>query len=73
MSKNKLAQDLGLDSQSIELSMGMSNDFENAVTKIRVVFYKVFDYSFFLLKKQILMGSANVRVGSLIFGSREKK
>ena len=73
MSKNKLAQDLGLDSQSIELSMGMSNDFENAVTKIRVVFYKVFDYSFFLLKKQILMGGANVRVGSLIFGSREKK
>jgi uncharacterized pyridoxal phosphate-containing UPF0001 family protein len=33
MSKNKLAQDLSLDSKSIELSMGMSNDFEKAVRK----------------------------------------
>ncbi|XP_063226808.1 pyridoxal phosphate homeostasis protein isoform X2 [Bacillus rossius redtenbacheri] len=42
---------LGVDPSQLELSMGMSDDFEQAVE----------------------MGSTNVRIGSAIFGHREKK
>ncbi|RNA20731.1 proline synthase co-transcribed bacterial -like protein [Brachionus plicatilis] len=46
--KNKLVEKFAINPNSIELSMGMSHDFDQAVK----------------------MGSTNVRVGSLIFGSR---
>lgn len=46
--RNELVEKLNLDPNSLEISMGMSHDFEQAVK----------------------MGSTNVRVGSLIFGSR---
>lgn len=49
--REKIAEQLKIQPIKIELSMGMSNDFEKA----------------------IMMGSTNVRVGSLIFGEREKK
>jgi hypothetical protein len=32
MSRNKIAEELSLDAKMIELSMGMSNDYEQAVT-----------------------------------------
>ncbi|CAF0809523.1 unnamed protein product [Brachionus calyciflorus] len=46
--RNELVEKLNLDPNSIEISMGMSHDYEEAVK----------------------MGSTNIRVGSLIFGSR---
>lgn len=49
--RDRISNELGIDINDIELSMGMSNDFEQAIT----------------------MGSTNIRVGSLIFGSREPK
>lgn len=42
---------LGINAQSVEVSMGMSADYQHAIE----------------------MGSTNVRVGSTIFGAREKK
>ena len=50
-SRSQLSSDFGLDPNKLELSMGMSSDFEKAIH----------------------MGSTSVRVGSLIFGDREKK
>lgn len=49
--RNKLASEFGFDANKLELSMGMSSDFETAIQ----------------------MGSTSVRVGSLIFGERDKK
>jgi len=49
--RSKLNSEFGLDQNKLELSMGMSSDFEKAIQ----------------------MGSTSVRVGSLIFGEREKK
>ncbi|RZF49183.1 hypothetical protein LSTR_LSTR008469 [Laodelphax striatellus] len=49
--REKLCQSLDVPRDSLELSMGMSDDFEYAIE----------------------MGSSNVRVGSSIFGMREKK
>ncbi|KAJ3630121.1 hypothetical protein Zmor_027048 [Zophobas morio] len=46
--RREICTELGLDSSTVELSMGMSSDFEHAIK----------------------LGSTNVRVGSLIFGSR---
>ncbi|XKL62191.1 hypothetical protein PGB90_002024 [Kerria lacca] len=50
-SKETVCQELKLPYSSVELSMGMSNDFEQAIE----------------------LGSKNVRVGSSIFGFRERK
>jgi len=49
--RDEVCQALGIGSSRLELSMGMSDDFEHAIE----------------------MGSTNVRVGSSIFGHREKK
>ncbi len=49
--RRKLCQELSLGVEEVELSMGMSSDFEQAIAA----------------------GSTNVRVGSVIFGSREPK
>ncbi|XP_026276500.1 pyridoxal phosphate homeostasis protein isoform X1 [Frankliniella occidentalis] len=49
--RKDLASKLGIDEHDIELSMGMSTDYEHAIE----------------------LGSTNVRVGSSIFGEREKK
>jgi uncharacterized pyridoxal phosphate-containing UPF0001 family protein len=46
-----LCEALGLDAADVEVSMGMSGDYEHAIE----------------------VGSTNVRVGSSIFGAREKK
>jgi hypothetical protein len=47
--KEDVCEKLSLDRDSVELSMGMSSDFEHAIA----------------------VGSTNVRVGSIIFGSRD--
>lgn len=49
--RDEVCQALGISCDKLELSMGMSDDFEHAIE----------------------MGSTNVRVGSSIFGQREKK
>lgn len=49
--RRKVCEDLKLDENDVQLSMGMSHDYEKA----------------------ILAGSTTVRIGSTIFGSREKK
>ena len=36
--REKVSKELGIDSKKIELSMGMSNDYEHAVISIRIVF-----------------------------------
>ncbi len=48
--RDTIVGDLGINKNDIELSMGMSGDFEKAVA----------------------MGSTSVRIGSLIFGERNK-
>lgn len=50
-SQKSLIKEFNLDENKLELSMGMSQDFEKAIQ----------------------MGSTSVRVGSLIFGERDKK
>jgi hypothetical protein len=50
-SQKSLINEFNLDENKLELSMGMSQDFEKAIQ----------------------MGSTSVRVGSLIFGERDKK
>eukprot|EP00037_Helgoeca_nana_P033287 m.417326 g.417326 ORF g.417326 m.417326 type:complete len:285 (-) comp30379_c0_seq1:153-1007(-) len=50
-SRDELCEALGLDAADVEVSMGMSGDYEHAIE----------------------VGSTNVRVGSSIFGAREKK
>lgn len=49
--RRSLCRDLGLEEEGVELSMGMSSDFEHAISA----------------------GSTNIRVGSVIFGSRQLK
>ncbi|KAG8227875.1 hypothetical protein J437_LFUL007185 [Ladona fulva] len=49
--REEVCKSLNMDPSQVELSMGMSNDFEHAVE----------------------MGSSNVRVGSSIFGARQRK
>ena len=49
--QKSLIKEFNLDENKLELSMGMSQDFEKAIQ----------------------MGSTSVRVGSLIFGERDKK
>ncbi|XP_069693531.1 pyridoxal phosphate homeostasis protein isoform X2 [Periplaneta americana] len=49
--RDEVCKNLSIDYDKLELSMGMSDDFEHAIE----------------------MGSTNVRVGSSIFGHREKK
>eukprot|EP00054_Salpingoeca_dolichothecata_P016387 m.96031 g.96031 ORF g.96031 m.96031 type:complete len:277 (-) comp21959_c1_seq1:158-988(-) len=49
--RQQICEKLSLDPANVELSMGMSGDFEHAIE----------------------LGSTNVRVGSTIFGAREKK
>ena len=50
-SQKSLIKEFNLNENKLELSMGMSQDFEKAIQ----------------------MGSTSVRVGSLIFGERDKK
>ena len=54
---------LGLNPDDLEASMGMSNDFEQAVSSSQSL-----DTSNCFVKTE--MGSTNVRVGSAIFGAR---
>jgi PLP dependent protein len=74
---------LGLSEDDVELSMGMSGDFEQAVRLFaklicscfrRIAFYirplMLRSRSASFLLPQIEMGSTNVRVGSTIFGAR---
>lgn len=49
--RKDVAEKLCVDEEALELSMGMSNDFEEAIR----------------------MGSTNVRIGSTIFGERQRK
>ena len=49
--RDDLCKELGKDWKTVNLSMGMSNDFEHAIE----------------------LGSSNVRVGSSLFGVRQKK
>jgi hypothetical protein len=49
--QSEVAADIGVEVSTLELSMGMSNDFETATRE----------------------GSTSIRVGSMIFGAREKK
>ncbi|KAJ4431921.1 hypothetical protein ANN_20528 [Periplaneta americana] len=57
--RDEVCKNLSIDYDKLELSMGMSDDFEHAVSTLDFIF--------------IEMGSTNVRVGSSIFGHREKK
>eukprot|EP01134_Creolimax_fragrantissima_P004252 CFRG4252T1 len=49
--RDQISSELSIDPQSLQVSMGMSSDFEHAIE----------------------LGSTNVRVGTTIFGAREKK
>lgn len=66
--KKQVHEELGVPLQQIELSMGMSGDFENAV-------WWVISGGWLTLVSnahtpQVEMGSTNIRVGSTIFGAR---
>lgn len=67
--KNKICDQFQLNKDDFELSMGMSNDFEQAVRE-KKRFQNHTSNNFF---HQILMGSTSVRVGSMIFGARNYK
>ncbi|KAK2141019.1 hypothetical protein LSH36_1181g00006 [Paralvinella palmiformis] len=77
--KDDVCQRLKLDSDTVELSMGMSNDFEHAGIPSRRLspFGDSVDSgsrsSGIHPHSQIEVGSTNVRVGSTIFGAREYK
>jgi uncharacterized pyridoxal phosphate-containing UPF0001 family protein len=77
--KKEVVEKLSLDPNAVELSMGMSGDFEKAVYYICLVVVSVHvcvccDDGRVISNptaSQIEMGSNNVRVGSSIFGARE--
>lgn len=77
--RERVSQDLGLPLEGIELSMGMSGDFEHAVCacmRAAVVVSMAnlcYIFSILLFGIQIRLGSTNVRVGSTIFGERLTK
>ncbi|CAK9137255.1 unnamed protein product [Ilex paraguariensis] len=60
--RTEVCNALGIPEEKCELSMGMSGDFELAVTPTFVDGMEIMD---------IEMGSTNVRIGSTIFGARE--
>ena len=66
--RDEAASELKLESKSLELSMGMSADFEMAVGASRLL--SVITRAFAACA-QIEHGSTNVRVGSTIFGHRD--
>lgn len=69
--KKNLVERFNLDSETIEISMGMSHDFEQAVRNLLDA-KTIAKYIFYLINNfKIKMGSTNVRVGSLIFGERK--
>ncbi len=76
-----VAAALGRPPESLELSMGMSADFEQAVRNDRMGFFCLFvAHSLCLVfrhppshRVQISLGSTSVRVGSAIFGERTLK
>jgi uncharacterized pyridoxal phosphate-containing UPF0001 family protein len=59
--KKEICQKFSLQPDDVELSMGMSSDFEKAVRVYNIIY---------LDNNQIEEGSTNVRVGSTIFGHR---
>lgn len=73
--REAICNELEINIKNVELSMGMSNDYEHAVgLQFRsthfMLFYQIFINCYFL---QIELGSTNVRVGSAIFGNRPSK
>ena len=72
MCKSRIAEEMDIDPKLIELSMGMSNDFEKAVkfSKSRNINFIGRIVKIQIHFKKILMGSSSVRIGSLIFGPR---
>lgn len=56
----------------MELSMGMSDDFEHAVSTIYANFHRK-PLTIIIFALQIEFGSTNIRVGSSIFGFRPRK
>ena len=65
--RENICKKFNIDLKQVELSMGMSHDYEQAVS-VCVSILKKKSKIFFSLK--IIMGSSNVRIGSSIFGSR---
>ncbi|RWV90217.1 hypothetical protein BHE74_00050219 [Ensete ventricosum] len=61
--RTEVCKELGIPEVQCELSIGMSADFEQAVSKSSSMTVCV--------SLQIEMGSTNVRIGSTIFGARE--
>ena len=76
--RSEVCKELGIPEEQCELSMGMSGDFELAVSccdcwfewKILSV-QNVKEFSLRFGELQIELGSTNVRIGSTIFGARE--
>jgi len=65
--RDTLIEKMDLKKEEVELSMGMSGDFETGVNATNALFL---EFIFFI---QIKMGSTNVRIGSTIFGQRNYK
>jgi uncharacterized pyridoxal phosphate-containing UPF0001 family protein len=72
--RTQISNELKLVEATIELSMGMSGDYEAAVRKFALhcsfIFNKKYQIDVFRCS-QIREGSNNVRVGSAIFGARK--
>ena len=73
--RKDIASALSLDEQSLELSMGMSGDYERAVSACCSPMLAFASGSaqgkLNQPHMQVEMGSTNVRVGSTIFGARD--
>jgi len=63
--KASISQSLNIPPEKIELSMGMSGDYQQAVTILHNACSPIFNNAL-----KIRCGSTSVRVGSAIFGSR---
>ncbi|RRT45901.1 hypothetical protein B296_00054815, partial [Ensete ventricosum] len=67
----EVCKELEIPEEQCELSMGMSADFEQAVSNYK--FKNYLSMACVSGSVQIEMGSTNVRIGSTIFGAREYK
>lgn len=76
--RSEVCKELGIPEEQCDLSMGMSGDFELAVSFVHstllIQVKKIptsAQISFRSWELQIELGSTNVRIGSTIFGARE--